>query len=79
MADIYFTKIIKTNNRKEFVDFITNYMNKSGFLIEKKDEIEHKVDKTISKKLLIHLKEFFGNDKETKRIKRRRKNKTAKL
>ena len=79
MADIYFTKNVKTNNRKEFVDFITNYMNKSGFLIEKKDEIEHKVDKTISKKLLIHLKDFFGNDKETKRIKRRRKNKTAKL
>lgn len=79
MADIYFTKNVKTNDKKEFVDFITNYMNKSGFLIEKKDEIEHKVDKTISKKLLIHLKDFFGNDKETKRIKRRRKNKTAKL
>jgi hypothetical protein len=54
-------------------------MNKSGFLIEKKDELEHKVDKTISKKLLIHLKHFFRNDKETKRIKRRKKNKTAKL
>jgi hypothetical protein len=76
MADIYFTKNLKTNDKKEFVDFITNYMNKSGFLIEKKDEIEHKVDKTISKKLLIHLKDFFGNDKDTKRI---RKNKTAKL
>ena len=79
MADIYFTKNIKTNDKSHFVEFITNYMNKSGFLIEKKDDIEHMVDKTISKKLLIHLKDFFGNNKGTKRIKRKRKNKTAKL
>ena len=74
-----FTKNIKTNDKSHFVEFITNYMNKSGFLIEKKDDIEHMVDKTISKKLLIHLKDFFGNNKGTKRIKRKRKNKTAKL
>jgi len=58
---------------------MTTHMNKSGYVSEPIKTDEHNVDKVISKQLLIHLKDFFGSKNKTKRKKRARKNRTAKL
>jgi len=79
MAETYFTHNIKTGDKREFVNFMTTHMNKSGYVSEPINTDEHNVDKVISKQLLIHLKDFFGSKNKTKRKKRARKNRTAKL
>ena len=79
MSTKYFKTIIREGNMDEFVNYITTYMNTSGYQVIEKDETEHNVDKVISKKLLSHLKEFFGSNNKTKRKKHSKRNKTEKL
>tara|TARA_B100000530_G_scaffold335971_1_gene289385 strand:- start:797 stop:1576 length:780 start_codon:yes stop_codon:yes gene_type:complete len=79
MANKYFITIMKDDNKDEFIYFMTTHMNTSGYVVIEKDEAEHKVDKVISKKLLSHLKEFFGSKNKTKRRKHNKRNKTEKL
>ena len=79
MSTKYFKSIIKEGNMDEFVNFITTHMNSSGYQVIEKDDTEHNVDKAISKKLLSHLKEFFGSNSKTKRKKHSKRNKTERL
>jgi hypothetical protein len=79
MANIYFSHIIKFGDKYEFINYMSTYMNKSGYIYQSVNRDENNIDKIISKQLLIHIKDFFGSNNKTKRKIRRNKNRTVKL
>jgi hypothetical protein len=79
MANIYFSHIIKIGDKYEFINYMSTYMNKSGYIYQSVNRDENNIDKIISKQLLIHIKDFFGSNNKTKRKIRRNKNRTVKL
>jgi hypothetical protein len=57
------TTLITTKNlQDEFVDFMNKNIKLYNFKIVNKNENEYEVDKILSKKILFHLEEFFGNN-----------------
>jgi hypothetical protein len=57
--------------KEEFIEFIVNYMNKYNYSIKIKDKDESELDKIISKKIVIHLEEFFKKNKKQNTRKRK--------
>lgn len=72
MAERYYDKIGIDMNKEEFVSSINTYMKDYNFTVTTKNEVEIKVDEIISKKIIIHLEEFFDNKKRRTRRKNRR-------
>ena len=74
MAEKYYNhqKDNMTVKKEEFITYILNYMNQYNYPIKNKSEDETELDKIISKKIVIHLEEFFKKSK--KQNTRKRKN-----
>jgi formylmethanofuran dehydrogenase subunit C len=73
MAEIYY-KENKDNiegKKEDFINFIINYMNQYNYPITKKSEDENNLDKIVSKKIVIHLEEFFKINKKPHTKKRK--------
>lgn len=80
MATTYFDKKELHEDKEEFVGTLVKCMNKYDHNVYDKRPNEVNVDSVISKKIILHLEEFFNKDKRknaTKRI-RRRNRKTRK-
>ena len=58
--------------KEVFITYIINFMNQYNYPIKNKSEDETELDKIVSKKIVIHLEEFFKKDK--KQNTRKRKN-----
>ena len=69
--DLYKDKL-KIISKKDFIEKITNYMNQYNFVVKEKNKDENEIDKIISKKIEIHLEEFFK--KKYNQQTRKRKN-----
>ncbi len=76
MAERYFDKIGIDMNKEEFIRYIYSYMNEYNFTVIDKGEKEKKVDEIISKKIILHLEEFFNNNTNKTRRKRNKRNLT---
>jgi hypothetical protein len=57
--------------KEEFINFIINYMNQYNYPIKNKSKDETELDKIVSKKIVIHLEEFFKKDKKQNTRKRK--------
>ena len=79
MAERYYDKMNIQENKDAFMKSIVNYMKQFSFTFVSKDESEINVDEVISKKIILHLEDFFNhhNKKRTRRN-RHKKNKTRK-
>ena len=75
MAERYYQQIGSDMTKENFLSYINNYMGQYNFTVINKDETEIKVDEIISKKIIIHLEEFFNNKKRRTRRKRNKRNK----
>ena len=79
MAERYYDKMNIQGNKDMFMKSIVGYMKQFSFTFVAKDEIEEKVDEVISKKIILHLEDFFNNhNKKRTRRNRHKKNKTRK-
>ena len=63
---------LKKISKEDFIEKITNYMKQYNFVIKEKNKDENDIDKIISKKIVIHLEEFFK--KKYNQQTRKRKN-----
>lgn len=73
MAEKYY-KHYKDNinvKKDEFINFIINFMKQYNYPIKNKSQDETELDKIISKKIVIHLEEFFKKDKKQNTRKRK--------
>jgi hypothetical protein len=57
--------------KEEFINFIINFMKQYNYPIKNKSKDETELDKIISKKIVIHLEEFFKKDKKQNTRKRK--------
>lgn len=57
--------------KEEFINFIINFMKQYNYPIKNKSQDEADLDKIISKKIVIHLEEFFKKDKKQNTRKRK--------
>jgi hypothetical protein len=73
MAEKYYNhqKDNMTVKKEEFITYILNYMNQYNYPIKNKSEDETELDKIISKKIVIHLEEFFKKSKKQNTRKRK--------
>ena len=74
MAEKYYNRH-KDNikvKKEEFINFIINFMKQYNYPVKNKSKDETELDKIVSKKIVIHLEEFFKKDK--KQNTRKRKN-----
>ena len=73
MAEKYYNhqKDNMTVKKEEFITYILNYMNQYNYPIKNKSEDEAELDKIISKKIVIHLEEFFKKSKKQNTRKRK--------
>jgi len=79
MAERYYDKMNIQENKDAFMKSIISYMKQFSFTFVAKDETEEKVDEVISKKIILHLEDFFNNhNKKRTRRNRHKKNKTRK-
>lgn len=79
MAKTYHEKKMIQEDQTKFVNIITENMNKYDYNIYEKNQLEKNVDLVISKKILVHLEEFFNNDKHhDKTMRTQIKNKNGK-
>ena len=84
MAVRYYNKFNNKFNKidkDDFINFAIKYM-KLKYKYNSKSENEQQIDNIISKKILIHLKDFFKDTlkiKKTKKHKNKNKNKTQKI
>jgi hypothetical protein len=69
--DLYREKLKKTS-KEDFIEKITNFMKQYNFVVKNKNKDEIDIDKIISKKIVIHLEEFFK--KKYNQQTRKRKN-----
>jgi hypothetical protein len=67
--DVIKNDVIKSK-KEEFIQFIVNYMNNYNYYIQIKSKDESELDKIISKKIVIHLEEFFKKYKKQNTRKR---------
>jgi hypothetical protein len=69
------------NNIDKFKDVGLNFLKKYEHEHYNKSKTEHNVDKIVSKKMMVHLQDFFNNNYSngTIKIKKRMKNKTRKV
>lgn len=75
----YYDNFNLTTNKKEFIRKIINYMREFNYTHIKKTEEELKIDNIISKKIMMHLEEFFNKNKvQTRKKKNKNKRKTQK-
>jgi hypothetical protein len=80
MAERYYDNFNLTTNKKEFISKIINYMREFNYTHIKKTEEELKIDNIISKKIMMHLEEFFNKNKvQTRKKKNKNKRKTQKM
>ena len=73
MAEKYY-KHHKDNikcKKEEFINFIINFMKQYNYSIKNKSHDETELDKIVSKKIVIHLEEFFKKDKKQNTRKRK--------
>jgi len=66
------------NDKKEFTNFMKENMNKYSYTYTGKDKEEYEIDKIVTKKTMLHLHLFFGNNKEMFFHKKSQKNKVYK-
>lgn len=73
MAEKYYNhkKDTITVKKEEFINYIVNFMNKYNYAIKIKSQDETELDKIISKKIVIHLEEFFKRSKKNNTRKRK--------
>lgn len=73
MAEKYYNKYKDNINvkKEEFVTYIVNYMKQYNYPVKNKSPDENELDKIISKKIVIHLEEFFKKDKKQNTRKRK--------
>ena len=57
--------------KEEFINFIINFMKQYNYPIKNKSDDETELDKIVSKKIVIHLEEFFKKDKKQNTRKRK--------
>tara|TARA_B100000902_G_scaffold2500_1_gene3166 strand:- start:2607 stop:3404 length:798 start_codon:yes stop_codon:yes gene_type:complete len=76
MAERYYDNSIIEENKEEFVSTIEKCMNRYGYKTISKDELEQDVDMVISKKIMLHLEDFFNRGEIIRRT--RRRNRTMK-
>lgn len=57
--------------KDEFINFIINFMKQYNYPIKNKSQDETELDKIISKKIVIHLEEFFKKNKKQNTRKRK--------
>jgi hypothetical protein len=73
MAEKYY-KRHKDNikvKKEEFINYIINFMKQYNYPVKNKSQDETDLDKIISKKIVIHLEEFFKKDKKQNTRKRK--------
>jgi len=75
MAERYYDKKEDKINisKKDFVDAMEIYMKEYDHKVILKNDDEIKVDKIVSKQIIIHLEEFFKRSKKNHTIKKRYK------
>lgn len=76
-----FKRLIKDDDKKEFIEHIMSFMQRYDYRVNIKSDIECKVDKIISKKIMYHLQEFFTPEvskSKTQKKKKKNRNKTSK-
>lgn len=79
MAERYYDTMGEGQNKEDFLKAIEDRMKHYDFTVVIKDEGEKKVDEVISKKIILHLEEFFNlNNKRRTRRKRYKKKSTRK-
>jgi len=73
MAEKYYNRYKDNINvkKEEFVTYIVNYMKQYNYPVKNKSSDENELDKIISKKIVIHLEEFFKKDKKQNTRKRK--------
>jgi hypothetical protein len=75
MARRYYDKFGAKGSGADFVAGIVSRMDQYNFIVTPKSAAEKKVDEVVSKKIIVHLEEFFqSNKKKGTRRKRRLKN-----
>ena len=73
MAEKYY-KHYKDNikvKKEEFINYIINFMKQYNYPVKHKSQDETDLDKIVSKKIVIHLEEFFKKDKKQNTRKRK--------
>jgi hypothetical protein len=73
MAEKYY-KRHKDNikvKKEEFINYIIKFMKQYNYPVKNKSQDETDLDKIISKKIVIHLEEFFKKDKKQNTRKRK--------
>jgi hypothetical protein len=75
MARRYYDKFGAKSSAANFVTSIVSRMDQYNFIVTPKSAAEGKVDEVVSKKIIVHLEEFFqSNKKKGTRRRRRRRN-----
>lgn len=73
MAEKYYKRhkdTIKVK-KEEFINFIINFMKQYNYPVKHKSQDETDLDKIVSKKIVIHLEEFFKKEKKQNTRKRK--------
>ncbi len=53
------SKLIIPNALNEFIDFMNKQIKRYNFKVIQKDNADYEIDKILSKKIMVHLHEFF--------------------
>jgi hypothetical protein len=73
MAEKYYNH--QKNNikvkKEDFINFMINFMKQYNYHVKNKSKDETELDKIVSKKIVIHLEEFFKKDKKQNTRKRK--------
>jgi hypothetical protein len=66
-------------NNPNIISFLKEYLNKYNFAYNTKLLKDYEIDKIITKKIMIHLQEFFQREEEKKKEKQREKDNKTKM
>lgn len=64
---------VEPDQYSDFVGSVVRYMKRYRYTVTQKPAAEVKVDEVISKKIIIHLEEFFNKNKSKKQTRKRRR------
>ena len=72
MAEKYYDFNDLSEGKEVFVSTIEKFMNRYDYTCTSKEDIEQDVDIIVSKKILVHLEEFFNREQKNKNSKTRK-------
>lgn len=72
-------QLVSEAEREHFINFMGKNIKLYNFQEFEKDKEDYKIDTILSKRILLHLQEFFGKNNKQNKTKHKRNNKTKTL